>query len=132
MATDGISITGGSGHRHVSLDDEGRTVAAADVDSAADPDLVHAVLRREAGPLPGGTGARLVDAVLDLPEVAGAQQLDAAVPATDPDMVQRLRESADDVSTRLAGSTVLVSAHPRVDRSLTLPRSDSGADVDRP
>jgi len=61
------------------------------VDSTGGPAVVHAVLHGEVRPLPGASGARLVDA----------------------EMVQQLRERTDDLTSRLAGGTVLVTAHPR-------------------
>lgn len=113
MAADGISITGGPHHHQVFLHQDGRTVATAEVDSTAGPAAVHAVLHGRVQPLPAHAGKRLVDAVVDLLEATGTTQLHAAVPAVDVDLVQRLHERTHDVSTRLAGTTVLITAHPR-------------------
>jgi len=123
VATDGVSITGDPDHRRVSIERDGQTLAAADVDSTGGPAVVYAVLAGQVRPLSGASGARLVDAVLGLPEVAGAAQLDAAVPAVDAEMVQQLREGTDGLSARLAGGTVLITAHPR---PATVPPPASG------
>lgn len=50
--------------QHITIADEGRVLAAAEVRS--NDDAVQAELRVEAGHLPTGTRTRLVDAVLDL------------------------------------------------------------------
>jgi len=52
---------------------------------------------------------------VDLLEAAGTVRVDAAVPAVDADLVQRLRERTHDVTTRRAGTTVLITAHPAPD-----------------
>jgi len=113
VAADGISITGGPDHQQVTVHQDGQPVAAADVDFTAGPDVVHAVLHGRVQPLPPHTGGRLVDAVVDLLEQAGTVRVDAAVPAVDADLVQRLRERTHDVTTRRAGTTVLITAHPQ-------------------
>jgi len=113
VAADGISITGGPDHQQVTLRQDGQTVATADVDFTAGPQAVHAVLHGRVQPLPPHTGGRLVDAVVDLLEAAGTVRVDAAVPAVDADLVQRLRERTHDLSTRRAGTTVLITAHPQ-------------------
>lgn len=112
MAADGISITGGPDHQQVTLQEHGQTVATADLDFTAGPDAVHAVLHGRVQPLPPHTGGRLVDAVVDLLEQAGTVHVTAAVPAVDADLVQRLHERTHAVSTRRAGTTVLITAHP--------------------
>lgn len=57
-----------------------------------------------------GDRARLVDAVMNLPEVQDSAHLAAAVPLGDSESLQRLRERAQDVTTRPAGSTAIVDA----------------------
>jgi len=112
VAADGISITGGPDHQEVTLHQDGQAVAAADVDFTAGPQAVQAVLHGWVQPLHPHTGGRLVDAVVDLLEAAGTVGVDAAVPAVDADLVQRLRERTHNVSTRRAGTAVLITAHP--------------------
>lgn len=113
MAADGISITGGPDHQQVTVEQDGQTVAVADVDFTAGPDAVHAVLHGRVQPLPPHTGGRLVDVVVDLLEQAGTVRVTAAVPAADADLVQRLHERTHNVTTRRAGTTVLITAHPQ-------------------
>lgn len=112
MASDDISITGGPVDQQVTVDSGGRPVATAAVDSTGGPEVVRVALRGVVEPLPRPAGARLVDAVLDLPAVAGANRVEASIPTADADMVLRVRERVEEVETRLAGSTVLVVAHP--------------------
>jgi hypothetical protein len=47
---------------------------------------------------------------MDLPEVQDSAHLAAAVPLGDSELLQRLRERAQDVTTRPAGSTAMVEA----------------------
>lgn len=47
---------------------------------------------------------------MDLPEVQDSAHLAAAVPLGDSELLQRLRERAQDVTTRPAGSTAMVDA----------------------
>jgi len=57
----------------ISVDDEdGRHVAAADIE-VVDSSEVRASLHVESGHLPVGTRTRLVDAVLDTPEVSSCE-----------------------------------------------------------
>jgi hypothetical protein len=65
-----------------------------------------------------GSRARLVDAIMDLPEVRESSQLKAAIPLGDSESLERLRQRADKVTTRPAGSTAMVDATlPPVDES---------------
>jgi hypothetical protein len=56
-----------SNFQHITIEDNGRLLAEADVESHSD--LVDARLRVEAGQIPPGARSQLVDAVLDLPNV---------------------------------------------------------------
>jgi hypothetical protein len=89
--------------QHVEVVDDGRVVASADV--AATGTAAVAALHVEPGHLPPGTRTQLVDAVLDVPEVAGADRLTTAGPAGDVEVAQRVRERLDDVEARSAGAT---------------------------
>jgi hypothetical protein len=92
------------------LTDSGRTVASAEVHPTADPGVVHSDLHVESGPLPGGTRTRLVDAVLEHPQVDVADHIVATMPLGDTEMLDRMRERTDDVAARAAGATKIVEA----------------------
>ena len=72
--------------------------------------VVRAALNVEPGHQPTGSRKRLVDAVLDRPEVHDQQRLEATLPIGDTEILERLRERCDDVQTRSAGATCLVDA----------------------
>ena len=92
----------------IHIEGEGRTLASAEVHPADEGGVAHSALHVESGQLPKGTRARLVDAVLDTPEVKDAHALLATMPAGDTEMIDRLRERAPHVEPRLAGATKLV------------------------
>jgi hypothetical protein len=95
--------------RRVEVKKEDQTIAAANVTPLDDPEgTVRTSLHPSSGPSPAGIRADLVDAVLDLPEVRGSSRLEATIPVGDSASLERLRERADSVVTRPAGSTVLV------------------------
>ncbi len=97
--------------RNVEVSDGDRVVASAQVDASPDtPDTAQASLHAEAGHLPVGTRASLVDAVLDLPELQGSTHLEATVPLGDAESLQRLRERTDNLTTRAAGASALIDA----------------------
>jgi hypothetical protein len=89
---------------------DGRTVATAEVQQTDKPGVVHSDLHVESGQLPGGTRTRLVDAVLDSPEMSHADRLLATMPLGDTEMLDRVRERCDHVEARAAGATKLVEA----------------------
>ena len=99
-------------------DADGRRVATADV--AADTRAVDAgapatrvSLHVESGHVPPGTRARLVDAVLDAPEVSAGGHLSVSLPIGDTEILDRLRERCDTDDVRAAGATCLVEAELR-------------------
>ena len=97
--------------RHIEIKDGDQTVADADVSASAEPEgTVRASLRAASGHITPGRRASLVDAVMDLPEVQESSRLKAAIPLGDGESLDRLRERADEVTTRPAGSTALVDA----------------------
>ena len=56
----------------IQIEDDGRLVAAADIQPPDDDGVARSALHVESGQLPGGTRTRLVDAVLDSPQVGQA------------------------------------------------------------
>jgi hypothetical protein len=97
-------------HPSIKIEDDGRLLALADVEAPDEEGVAHSALHVESGHLPGGTRTRLVDAVLDSPEVEGAERLVASMPAGDTEMLDRVRERADGVEVRATGATNLVEA----------------------
>ena len=94
----------------VALKDEaGKLVAAADIE-IVDPSAARASLHLEAGHLPAGTRQRLVDAVLDDPEVSSREHVQVALPLGDAEILDRIRERRDASDTRAAGASCLVEA----------------------
>jgi len=104
-------------HTHLEIEVDGRVVATADVEQHDQPGVVRAALHVEPGHQPTGSRTRLVDAVLNLPEVHHQQRLEAALPIGDTEILDRLRERCDHVQPRPAGATCLVDADlPEADR----------------
>jgi hypothetical protein len=99
---------------HVEVKDGGQTVAVAEVRPCERAGgTVRTSLHPSSGHVPPGSRARLVDSVLDLPEVRAGARLEATVPLGDTEALQRLRERSRDTVTRPAGSTALVDADIR-------------------
>jgi hypothetical protein len=97
----------------VAIDDAtGRLLATAAID-LADPLIVRATLHIETCHVPPGTRARLVDAVLEVPEVAARSRLQVALPLGDTEILERVRERCERTQTRAAGVTCLVEADLR-------------------
>ena len=92
--------------QHITIEDDGRVLAEADVQ--AEPDVVRAALRVEAGHLPPGTRVRLVDAVLDIPDARPGTRLVVTLPAGDAEILERIRERCEQVQTRAAGASCLL------------------------
>jgi hypothetical protein len=104
-------MTGPGTPRHVEIKDGDQTVAAAEVTTSPEADgTAQASLHAASGHIAPGSRARLVDAVMDLPEVQASEHLKATVPLGDGESLARLRERTDDTATRPAGSTALVDA----------------------
>lgn len=94
----------------VALNDEtGKLVAAADIE-IVDPSAARASLHLESGQLPAGTRQRLVDAVLDDPEVSSRKHVQVALPLGDAEILDRIHERCDTTDTRAAGASCLVEA----------------------
>jgi hypothetical protein len=94
----------------IKIEVDGRLVALADVSGTADPAVAHSAMRVESGQLPPGTRSKLVDAVLDDPQVSHASHLSASMPAGDTELIDRVRQRAEAVEIRAAGATKLVEA----------------------
>jgi hypothetical protein len=92
----------------IRIEVDGHLVATAEVSPTEDPDVVHSAMHVESGHLPAGSRTRLVDAVLDDPQVAAVPHLAASVPMGDTELLDRMRERAGSVDVRAAGATVLV------------------------
>jgi hypothetical protein len=109
-------MTGPGRPRHVEIKDGDQTIAAAEVTSSQEPGgTAQASLHAAAGHIAPGSRARLVDAVMDLPEVQTSEHLQATVPLGDGESLERLRERTDDADTRPAGSTALLDANMPAD-----------------
>ena len=97
--------------RHVEVKHGDQTVAAADVTAVENAEgTIRTSLLPSSGHTPPGSRARLVDAVMDTPEVQAGSRLEATVPLGDAESLERLRERTEDTVTRPAGSTALVEA----------------------
>lgn len=98
-------------HRIVEVTHDDRVVASAHVTTSPDaPDTAEAALHAEAGHLPPGSRAHLVDVVVDLPEVRDRAHMTATVPLGDAESLQQLRARTSHMDTRQAGSTAIVDA----------------------
>jgi hypothetical protein len=109
------SVEGGSAtadaafRRRLEVTDEGRVVCWAEV-TVGDGPAAKVSLHSESGHIPPGSRGRLVDDVLELPEVEQVGHIEASVPRGDSESLYRLQERCDQVTTHCAGVTVLVSA----------------------
>lgn len=104
-------MAGHDHHRHVEISDGERVVAAAEVTANGPEEAARVSLRAEAGHIAPGSRARLVDAVLDLPEVQDSARLEATLPLGDAESLNRLQEKCEDVETRPAGASALLTAN---------------------
>ena len=98
--------------RRVEIKDEGdHTVAEAEVTTARGPEgTVRASMHAKGDHVRPGDRARLVDTVMDLPEVQASDRLEADVPYGDGESLNRLRERTEDPQARAAGATTLLDA----------------------
>jgi hypothetical protein len=96
--------------RHIEIAKDGRVVRDADIRPLPEHSVVRADLHVESGHLPVGTGAEIVDAVLDLPELREGSKLEATLPIGDTESLERLRQRCESVETRPAGASCLVDA----------------------
>ncbi|MCW2783302.1 MAG: hypothetical protein JWR35_3751 [Marmoricola sp.] len=101
----------------IQIEVDGHLVAAAEVSRTDDPEVVRSAMHVESGHLPVGSRTKLVDAVLEDPQVSAASHLAASVPTGDAELLDRIRERARSVDVRVAGATALVEAELDRDRS---------------
>jgi hypothetical protein len=98
-------------HVRVVVNGGDELLASAEVYGTEIPGGVIGVcFHAESGHLPEGTRARLVDAVLNLPDVSAGDHLVATVPLGDSEFLLRLGQVCEHVSAHAAGSTALIEA----------------------
>jgi hypothetical protein len=73
--------------QHITIEDRGHLFAEAVIHSQ--PDLVDAHLRVEAGHIPPSARSRLVDAILELPNVPPGTRLEITLPTGEGEMLNR-------------------------------------------
>src|SRR6478752_3797100 len=115
-----------SNFQHIVIEDEGRLLAEAVVESR--PDLVEAMLRVEAGHIAPGTTSRLVDAVLDLMQVPAGTELEMTFPTGQVEMLEQIRSRCPNITTRVAG--VSCRPHTTVPTPSPAEEFDPGFDPD--
>jgi hypothetical protein len=98
--------------RHVQIKDEDdNTAAEAEVTTDRGPEgTVRTSMHAKDAYVRTGHRARLVDAVMDLPEVQASDRVEAAIPYGDGESLERLRERTEDAHARAAGATTLLDA----------------------
>jgi hypothetical protein len=97
--------------QHLEVGDDDRTVATAEVTtSEGSGGTARVSLYSEPGHIGPGRRARLVDAVLALPEVRESARLKAAFRLGDCESLHRLQERCENVSTHPAGWSALFTA----------------------
>jgi hypothetical protein len=106
----------------IEIEDDGRTLASAEVHATDRPGVVHTDLHVASGPIPADTRARIVDAVLEHPDVHRADHLVATMPLGDTGMLERVRERCENVEAHAAGATKIVDAR----LTATEARADAG------
>jgi hypothetical protein len=90
-------------------DEDGRLVGVADIE-VVNLWQARASLHVESGHLPVGARQRLVDAILDAPEISSRQHVQVALPLGDGEILNRIRQRCDIDEVRAAGATCLVEA----------------------
>jgi hypothetical protein len=99
--------------RHIEVDHEGEAVCSADVTVDEDGRAARVSLHAKSGHLPMGVRERLVDEVMELPQVKNCEHVSMAVPRGDAASLARLQQRCDHLSARPAGSTVIVDIDAR-------------------
>jgi hypothetical protein len=122
----------GRARPRISINDEdGRPIGAADIE-VVNLWKVRASLHVESGHLPVGTRRRLVDAILDAPEISSCQHLQVALPLGDGEILDRIRQRCDIDEVRAAGATCLVEATFRPQtRAMAAGPSDGRTSIQR-
>ena len=105
--------------RHVEIkDQDDHTAAEAEVTTDRGPEgTVRTSMHAKDAYVRTGHRARLVDAVMDLPEVQASDRVEAAIPYGDGESLERLRERTEDAQARAAGATTLLDANIPSSRS---------------
>jgi hypothetical protein len=99
-------------HQRVEVSEDNRTVARAEVTTPeGSGGTARVSLHAESGHITPGRRARLVDAVLDLPEVQESAHLEAAFRLGDSESLHRLQERCEDDITHPAGWSALFHAN---------------------
>ena len=105
-------------------DEDGRPVGGAEIE-LVNLWQARASLHVESGHLPVGARRRLVDAILDAPEISSRQHIQVALPLGDCEILDRLRQRCDIDEMRAAGATCLVEATVRTQKqALAADQSD--------
>jgi hypothetical protein len=98
--------------QHLEVGDDDRTVVTAEVTtSEGSGGTAWVSLQAEPGHIAPGRRARLVDAVLDLPEVRHSAHLKAAFRLGDSESLHRIEERCEDVTSQPAGWSALLDAN---------------------
>ena len=88
--------------QHIGIKGDGHLLAEVVMETL--PDLVDAHLQVEAAQLPPGALSRLVDAVLEIPNVHPGTHLEITFPTGVAEVLEQFRNRCPDVTTRCAGS----------------------------
>ena len=94
----------------VAVEEDGTVAATAKIDRPEGSPAAQVALHVESGHRAPGTSSRLVDAVLEAPEVRAAGAVVAAVPKGDGEAIEQVHARIPDATTRVAGATVIVEA----------------------
>jgi hypothetical protein len=98
--------------QHLEVGDDDRTVATAEVTtSQGSGGTAWVSLHAEPGHIRPGRRARLVDAVLDLPEVRESARLKATFRLGDSKSLHRLQERCENITTHPAGWSAFFAAN---------------------
>ena len=98
--------------QYLEVADDDRMVATAEVTtSEGSGGTAWVSLHAEPGHIRPGRRARLVDAVLDLPEVRESARVKATFRLGDSESLQRLQERCENVTTHPAGWSALFAAN---------------------
>jgi hypothetical protein len=102
-------------NKHIEVDSDGEAVCSAEVSLDKDTRAARVSLHAESGHLPTGVRERLVDEVLDLPEVKNSDHVSMSVPRGDAESLTRLQQRCDHLTLRPAGSTVIAEVDKQAD-----------------
>lgn len=108
--------------RTVELRDENGTLTASAVVRAGwDGEGVSTTLHVEPGHLPLDTRARLVELLLDQPEINPGTALTVVVPAGDGELIEELTRRTVDTSSRRVGATTIIEGQLRSEHRSGIP-----------